>query len=135
LINRVPLARIYQARDLVFEAALTDGRRMAIAVVDEAAGLIFAERMEECDARVIVHASRKAYTAAVMKRSTVFFRDQNAEMGKTLADWGDPTLTHLPGGVALLADGQSWGGAAVGGNTTERDIELSEIVAKMLVSG
>lgn len=132
MINRVPLDRIHHASRLVFEAAARDRRAMAIAVVDEAAALIYAERMENCDARVIVHAMRKAYTSATMKRSTLFFRDQNAELSKTLADWGDPGLTQLPGGVDVRIGDEWYGAVGVGGNTPERDVELAELAAKTL---
>jgi glc operon protein GlcG len=133
MINRLPLARIHHASRLVFDAASHDGRAMAIAVVDEAAALIYAERMEGCDARVLVHAMRKAYTSAIMKRSTLFFRDQNAELGKTLADWGDPGLTHLPGGIEIRICDEWHGAVGVGGNTPERDVALAELARKALV--
>ncbi|GAA5201353.1 hypothetical protein GCM10023322_81190 [Rugosimonospora acidiphila] len=133
MINRLPLNRIHEARRLVFEAARADGRNMAIAVVDEAAALIYAERMENCDARVLTHAMRKAYTAATMHRSTLFFRDQNAELGKSLADWGDPMLTGLPGGVEVRIGDEWFGGVAVGGNTPERDVELAELARRTLI--
>lgn len=132
MINRVPLERIHQARRLVFEAAAQDGRFMAFAVVDEAAALVHAERMEGCDARVLVHAMRKAYTSATMKRSTLIFRDQNAELGKTLADWGGPELTQLPGGVDVRIGDEWYGAVGVGGNTPERDVELAELARKTL---
>ena len=132
MINRLPLDRIYQARRLVFEAAARDGRNMAIVVVDEAAALIYAERMEGCDARVLDHAMRKAYTSATMKRSTLFFRDQNAELGKTLADWGGTELTQLPGGVEVRIGDEWYGAVGVGGNTPERDVELAELARKSL---
>jgi uncharacterized protein GlcG (DUF336 family) len=132
MINRLPLDRIYQARHLVFEAAARDGRNMAIAVVDEAAALIYAERMEGCDARVLVHAISKAYTSATMKRSTLYFRDQNAELGKTLADWGGTELTQLPGGVDVRIGDEWYGAVGVGGNTPERDVELAELARKSL---
>jgi len=45
-----------------------------------------------------------------MKRSTLFFRDQNPELGKTLADWGGPELTPLPGGVEVKIS-DAWYGA------------------------
>jgi uncharacterized protein GlcG (DUF336 family) len=132
MINRLPLDRIYQARRLVFEAAARDGRYMAIAVVDEAAALIYAERMERCDARVLVHAMRKAYTSATMKRSTLYFRDQNAKLGKTLADWGGTELTQLPGGIDVRIGDEWYGAVGVGGNTPERDVELAELARKSL---
>jgi uncharacterized protein GlcG (DUF336 family) len=133
MINRLSLDRIHQARQVVFAAAARDGRTMAIAVVDEAAALIYAERMEGCDARILVHAMRKAYTSATMKRSTLFFRDQNAELGKTLADWGGAELTQLPGGVEVRIGNEWYGAVGVGGNTPERDVELAELARKTLI--
>jgi uncharacterized protein GlcG (DUF336 family) len=135
MINRIPLATIRAAREVLFESGALDHRAMAIAVVDEAAGLVYAERMEDCHARVLVHAHRKAYTAATMRRDTLFFRDQNAELAKSLADWGDSMLTQLPGGVALGSGQDWWGGVGVGGNTEPRDIELARLVARLLLDG
>jgi len=132
MINRAPLDRIRLAAQLVFEAAAGDGRLMALAVVDEAAALVYAERMEDCDARILVHAMRKAYTSATMKRSTLYFRDQNAELGKTLADWGGSELTQLPGGVEIRIGREWYGAVGVGGNTPDRDVELAELARKTL---
>ncbi len=133
MINRVPLDRIEAAARRVFDAASADARAMAFAVVDEAGSLVFATRMENAHARILRHAIRKAYTAAVMERDTITLRDQDAELGKTLADWGDPLLTHLVGGVFVAIDGEPFGGAAVGGNTTERDAEIARLAREALV--
>jgi 2-iminobutanoate/2-iminopropanoate deaminase len=135
MINRVPNDRIYDAARRVFDQAARDGREMAFAVADEAAGLVFAARTDGCAARVLTHAVRKAYTAAVMRRDTVTFRDGDREAGKTLADWGDPQLTHLVGGAVLSRDGEHWGGVGVGGNTTERDGELALLARDLLLHG
>src|SRR5476651_155162 len=99
MINRIPNERIYEAARRVFEEAAKDGKDMAFAITDEAAGLVFGTRTENCAARVLTHAIRKAYTSATMRRDTITFRDQDREAGKTLADWGlDPQMTHLVGG-------------------------------------
>jgi glc operon protein GlcG len=135
VINRVPNDRICEAARKIFEEAARDGREMAIAVADEAAGLVFAARTEGCAARVLTHAVRKAYTAATMRRDTVTFRDEDRRAGKTLADWGDPQMTHLVGGALLWRDGEHWGGVGVGGNTTERDEELSLLARDILLPG
>jgi uncharacterized protein GlcG (DUF336 family) len=132
MINCLPLQLIHEARRVIFEQAESDGRKTAIAVVDEAAALVLAERMEGCDAHVLVPAMRKAPTSAIMKRSTLLFRDQNAELGKTLADWGGPELTSLPGGVEVKIGDAWYGAVGVGGNTAERDVELAEQARKML---
>lgn len=132
MVNRVPNDKIHQAARVVFEEADKDGRAMAFAVVDEAGGLVFATSMEQAASRILKHAVRKAYTAAVMQRDTITLRDQDAELGKTLADWGDPMLTHLVGGVVINLDGQWYGGAAVGGNSTERDDGIARIALDVL---
>lgn len=134
MINRLPLSAIHDVRRLVFEAAERDGRRMAISVVDEAAALIYAERMEGCDARVLIHSMRKAYTAATMRRSTLYFRDQNTALGKSLADWGDPGMTQLPGGIDVRIEDEWFGAVGVGGNTPERDVELAEFARIELIA-
>lgn len=127
MINRVSSRQIYEARDRVFEAAKRDGRQMAIAVVDEAAELVFAERMHDCAARVLRHAVRKAYTAATMRRDTLVFRDEDIERRKTLATWGDSDLTHLQGGLVIRIGDEWFGGVAVGGHTTEQDEDLAHV--------
>lgn len=135
MINRIPNDRIHEAARQVFGEAARDGREMAFAVADEAAGLVFAARTDGCAARVLTHAIRKAYTAATMRRDTIAFRDGDNQAGKTLADWGDPQLTHLVGGAVLTRDGDAWGGVGVGGNTTERDRELSFLARDLLLHG
>ena len=134
MINRIPNDRIQAACRRAFEEAAKDGREMAFAVTDEAAGLVFASRTEKCAARVLTHAIRKAYTAATMRRDTITFRDEDKKAEKTLADWGlDPQMTHLVGGTVLMKDGELWGGLGVGGNSTERDDEISRIVRGVLL--
>lgn len=134
MINRVPLDRIHLACEAVFAESKKDGRDMAFAVVDEAGGLIFAERDHDTATRVLTHSIRKAYTSAIMRRDTITFRDEDNERDKTLADWGDINLTHLVGGVVITIDGEWFGGAAVGGNSTERDDEIARIALKILTA-
>jgi uncharacterized protein GlcG (DUF336 family) len=132
MINRVPTQRIYAARDMVFTEAAKEQRHMAFAVTDEAADLIFGERMTDCHARVLRHAIRKAYTSATMRRDTRTFRDQNTEQGKTLADWGDTQLTQLLGGLVIQIGTEWYGGIAVGGNEPDRDEALARAALAIL---
>jgi uncharacterized protein GlcG (DUF336 family) len=133
MINRVGNDRIEEAARLVFAEAAKDARQMAIAVTDEAGGLVFGMRMEQCHARILRVAIRKAYTVAVMQRDTITFRDQDREQGKSLGDWGDPLLTHLVGGV-VIRQGDAWyGGVGVGGNETARDDEIARLAMRALV--
>jgi len=61
MINCLPLQRIHEARRVIFEQAEPDGRKTAIAVVDEAAALVLAERVEGCDARAGPRDAQSAY--------------------------------------------------------------------------
>lgn len=133
MINRPRQDRLLVASEVVFAEAARDDRRMAIAVTDEAAGLVFALRMPGCHTRVLTHAIRKAYTAAVMQRDTITFRDEDADRHKTLDDWGDPMLTHLVGGVVIRLGSEWYGAVAVGGNSTERDDEIARLALATLV--
>lgn len=134
MINRVPNDRILAAARRVFEEGTRDGREMAVAVADEAGSLVFGASMERAAARILRHTIRKAYTAAVMQRDTITFRDQDREMGKTLADWGDPMLTHLVGGVVVRMHGEWFGAVAVGGNSTERDDAIARVALEVLAA-
>ncbi len=134
MINRVPLDRIVQASEFVFAEAKKDNKDMAFAVVDEAGGLIYGVRDTMTATRVLTHAIRKAYTSAIMRRDTIAFRDEDRERQKDLADWGDLNLTHLVGGVVIKMDGEWYGGMAVGGNSTERDDEISQMAMKILTN-
>ena len=133
MINRVPNATIVRAAELVFTEAEKDGRDMAFAVVDEAAGLIYAIRDTGAAARILTHAIRKAYTSATMRRDTITFRDEDIDRDKTLADWGDPNLTHLVGGCVIRIGTEWFGGVGVGGNSTERDDELARLALEVLL--
>jgi uncharacterized protein GlcG (DUF336 family) len=135
VINRVGNDRIWLAANLVFEEAVRDERQMALAVTDEAGGLVFGARMEQADTRILTHSIRKAYTAAVMRRDTITFRDEDREREKTLADWGDSMLTHLVGGVVLRRDGEWHGAVGVGGNGTLRDDDIARMAAQVLLGG
>lgn len=134
MINRVESERIYEARTALFTAAERDGRLMAIAVTDEAAELVYAERMVGCHSRVLRHAIRKAYTAATMQRDTRTLWREDVERGKTLADWGDLRLTHLGGGVVVMRGAEFFGGVGVGGHIFERDEELARLASDLLAS-
>lgn len=133
MINRVDNERIFAMTKVVFEHGARDGRLMAVAVANEAGQLVYGASMELASARILTHSIRKAYTAAVMQRDTITFRDEDKQMDKTLADWGDDRLTHLVGGMVLIKGGEWYGGVGVGGNTTERDDEIARIARDILI--
>jgi glc operon protein GlcG len=91
--------------------------------------------MDGAPARVMTHAIRKAYTAAVMGRDTLKFKADLATRGGNLAEWGDARLTTLQGGVVVRVNGQVVGGLGVGGNTTERDTAIAQVALAALLDG
>jgi glc operon protein GlcG len=111
------------------EAAM-DGVPMSFAVVDTYGEVVVATRMDGSAARVLRHAIRQAYTAGLMQRDTVEFKKQLVERDGNLDEWGDPMLTTLPGGVAILYEGEVVGAIGVGGNSLVRDQEIAAIAAR-----
>ncbi len=121
-----------RAIEAVVGEASRDAKPMAVAVTDNHGELICCLRMDGAAPRVLRHAIRKAYTAAVMARDTVAFKEDLHEREGALDQWGDSQLTTLQGGVAVKADGECVGGIGVGGNTSQRDIEVAQIALRAL---
>jgi glc operon protein GlcG len=111
----------------VFEQAKKDGRAVAVAVVDNHGELIACARMDGAHARVLRHAIRKAYTAAVMARDTLALKDDMAKAGRSLSDYGDSSLTTLQGGLVARSGDQVVGAIASGGSPRLRDVEMAKI--------
>jgi glc operon protein GlcG len=111
----------------VFEQAKKDGRAVAVAVVDNHGDLITCARMDGAHARVLRHAIRKAYTAAVMGRDTVAFKKDIQDAGRSLTDYGDSSLTTLQGGLVVRSGNQVVGAIASGGSPRQRDVEMAQI--------
>lgn len=111
----------------VFDQAKKDGRAVAVAVVDNHGDLITCARMDGAHARVLRHAIRKAYTAAVMGRDTVAFKKDMQDASRSLSDYGDSSLTTLQGGLVVRSGNQIVGAIASGGSPRQRDVEMAQI--------
>jgi len=111
----------------VFDQAKKDGRAVAVAVVDNHGDLITCARMDGAHARVLRHAIRKAYTAALMGRDTVAFKKDMQDAGRSLSDYGDSSLTTLQGGLVVRSGNQVVGAIASGGSPRQRDVEMAQI--------
>jgi len=111
----------------VFDQAKKDGRAVAVVVVDNHGDLITCARMDGAHARVLRHAIRKAYTAAVMGRDTVAFKKDMQDAGRSLTDYGDSSLTTLQGGLVVRTGNQVVGAIASGGSPRQRDVEMAQI--------
>ena len=111
----------------IFAQAKIDGRAVAAAVVDNHGELIACARMDGAHARVLRHAIRKAYTAAVMGRDTLAFKKDMQDAGRTLGDYDDGSLTTLQGGLVVRVDKQIVGAIASGGSPRQRDVDMAKI--------
>ena len=69
-------------------------------------------------------AGRLSMTAAMRRMDTGAFADQLKSQGRSVADFGDPQLVTLQGGLVIHAqDGSLLGGIGVGGLPSGKDDE------------
>jgi glc operon protein GlcG len=96
-------------------AARALGKAMAFAVADHTGEMIATARMDGANPRILRHSIRKAYTSALMCRHTLSFKRDLKERDGALDQWGDATLTTLPGGLVVQHDGRFVGAVGAGG--------------------
>lgn len=126
--ERLGLAEAKRARDAILAALTPSDSPIALAIADEHGVPILLMRQDGAPTRMLSRARAKAYTAANLGLDTVEFRDKHLKAKqRTLNDWGDPQITSLQGGIAIVIHGQVVGGIAMSGNTTIRDEALAEI--------
>ena len=103
------------------------GMPVAVSIVDDSGNNVAYAQMDNVRLYARRHSFRKAYTAAVMGMDTGPHGEQLKERGRTVSDYGDPSLTPGIGGVVVRSkDGVIMGGIGVGG-WLERDEELAKI--------
>jgi glc operon protein GlcG len=99
---------------------------VAIVIVDQNGDEVASYRMDGCRPRFIKVSLRKAYTAAMMDRTTESFQEEIDRRQLQIAYYGDPLFTALPGGIPIVAqDGKTIGGIGVTGLTKGRDAEFA----------
>jgi glc operon protein GlcG len=131
--QRLGLAEAERARDAILGALTDSDQPVALAIADEHGVPILLMRQDGAPSRMLSRARSKAYTAANLGLDTVVFRDQHVKAKeRSLNDWGDPLITTLQGGIAIIVNGQVVGGIAMSGNTTIRDEALAEIGLKAM---
>jgi uncharacterized protein GlcG (DUF336 family) len=122
------LAEAERARDAILAALNAADSPIALAIADEHGVPILLLRQDGAPARMLSRARAKAYTAANLGFDTVVFRDEHVKAKqRALADWGDPMLTTLQGGLVVKRDGRVVGGIAMSGNSTTRDEALARV--------
>lgn len=131
--ERLGLAEAERARDAILAALTSSDSPAALAIADEHGVPILLMRQDGAPTRMLSRARAKAYTAANLGIDTVVFRDRHVKAKlRTLNDWGDPSITSLQGGLAIIMNGQVVGGIAMSGNSTIRDEALAEIGLKAM---
>lgn len=120
----------------VFEAAKKAGCFQAVAVVDNHGDIICSARMDGASPRSQRSSLRKAYTAAVMGMDTPGVKKWWQERGFAHGDWNGPQLTTMPGGLAVVYDGQVVGALGVaGGNAVLQEVDSAALALQALGEG
>ena len=95
---------------IAVDAVLTSKRAgqlpIAVAVVDGDGNAVYMAREDGASALDVRNAERKAYTAAYIARDTSQYRLQILHDGRTVADWSNPGITTIHGGLALRRQSQ-----------------------------
>jgi 2-iminobutanoate/2-iminopropanoate deaminase len=123
------------AAKVLASARKSDGP-LAVVVADENGDVVHLLTQDGASATDIRNAERKAYTAAFIGRDTWAYRQQITADGRTVADWSDPMITTLHGGVTIRRMGQVVGAIGVAGSGSEdRDEVLAMGAAELLARG
>ncbi len=101
---------------------------VAMAIVDSAGNLLAYQTMDNLRIFSRRHATRKAYTSAMMGLDSGENARRLHSQGRSISEQGDPNLTHGQGGLVIIKDGVILGGIGVGGYPSgQADEDLSRI--------
>ncbi|MSQ40527.1 MAG: heme-binding protein [Dehalococcoidia bacterium] len=124
------LAAIHAMLEEVMKAP---DRPVAIAVTDDDGNLVAYARMDQCRRLPQQVAVKKAYTAATFRSDTGVLAVRMKETGRTAAEFGDPNLMFLQGGVVIQRpDGTVLGGIGVSGLAAAEDEAIARIGLKTM---
>ena len=106
----------------------TPNEPVAMAVVDSAGNLLAYLTMDNLRIFSRRHAIRKAYTSAMMGLNSGENAQRLHSQGRSIAEQGDPMMTHGQGGLVIMKDGVILGGIGVGGYPSgQADEDLSRV--------
>ena len=125
---------IESLENLVAGISAQKGAPVAAVIVCPAGEPLAMLRMDGVPSRIAAIALAKAYSAAYREASTLSFKAFLAEHGAALADFGNPRLTSLPGGVPLKVHGVTVGAVGVSGRLPADDHALAESCAATVLS-
>ena len=108
-------------------------RPVAIAVTDDDGNLVAYARMDRCRLLPQQAAIKKAYTASIMRSDTGALATRMKEQGRSAAEFGDPKMMFLQGGVVIQRpDGTVLGGIGVSGLAAAEDEAIARIGLKAM---
>lgn len=111
----------------------SDGAPVCLALYGNDGALMALLRMPDVPARIEHMAIGKAYTCAKMGCSTAALHERLCREHITLADFMDPRMTSMQGGVPLKdKEGNVLLGIGVSGRTAQEDEELALRICSML---
>lgn len=114
------------AVDAVLKSKRAGQLPVAVAVVDGDGNPVYLAREDGASAVDVRNAERKAYTAAYIARDTSQYRLQILHDGRTVADWSNPSITTIHGGLVLRRQSQVIGGIGVcGAGNEDTDEQLA----------
>ena len=121
----IAIAEATAAIARIVDATRAAGFIVAIVIVDENGDQVASYRMDGCRPRFMKVSFRKAYTSAMMDRSTEAFKEEIDRRSLQIGYYGDPLFTALPGGIPIVGgDGKTLGGIGVTGMTNRTDAAL-----------
>ena len=121
----ITVAEAQEAIQKIVAATEAAGFIVGIVIVDENGDQVASYRMDGCRPRFMKVSMRKAYTSAMMDRSTASFKEEIDRRSLQISYYGDPMFTALPGGIPIVGeDGKTMGGIGVTGMTKMTDAAL-----------
>ncbi len=134
MMSRISLDHAWEAVCAVRDHAARDGfPPVCLCVAAENGEEILLARMDGAPERLVSIVRAKAYTAVRMRCSTREFHERLLAENLSLADFHDPGLTSLPGGIPVMDRDVCLGAVAVSGRTLSQDVDLAEYFAHVLV--
>jgi glc operon protein GlcG len=117
------------------EARKNPQRPVAIAIVDDMGELVSFARMDKCAPQPPIIARKKAYTSARTRSDTAAYAERLKSQGRSVAEFGDPNLLALQGGVVIInpADQSVLGGIGVSGLAAEEDEAIARLGLQAII--
>ena len=97
------------------KAQATSETPVCLAIVDASGNMEAFAKMDHARVFTRRHAVRKAYSAAILGINSGDWGANMKNIGQSVSENGDPTITYEHGGVVIIKDGAILGGIGVGG--------------------